>query len=253
MSETAIEPVEPVEPVEPIEAPEFDYAASQAEKATQGGWKPLDEYVAGGKDPEEWVDASTFNVRGEFITKLKNKDRELDERIGNLNKMHEGQMEVQRSELTARKEAAILEGGKDSLEDVKNIDHQLNQLAQQPVAPRVDPVVADWEERNPWIDAPGPKGIWAKTLYSQAVNGGSSPAQALQMLDAEIAREYPTQTMEKQSITERGSKPGNKPSSKALSMSDVTTEELKWRDAMPDAWKDEKKFLKAVQDSRKST
>ena len=211
------------ESVETIESEPFDYAAKQSEKASSGGWKPLDDWIEDGKDPEEWVDATTFNVRGEFIGKLKAKDKDIDERLANVNKIHAAQLDAERNRLMGERDAAVLEA------------------------------ISDWESNNSWIDTPGPKSVYANSLFSQSMARGESIQQALQIIDSEIARQYPTQTLEKQSMTEGGSKPGGKPRSKSLSMGDVTAEEMKWRDAMPDAWTDDAKFLKAVQDSRKST
>jgi|TARA_R110000751_G_scaffold23179_1_gene64471 hypothetical protein len=241
------------ESVETIESEPFDYAAKQSEKASSGGWKPLDDWIEDGKDPEEWVDATTFNVRGEFIGKLKAKDKDIDERLANVNKIHAAQLDAERNRLMNQRDAAVLEGGRDNLETVKNLDYQMNQLNQSPIPVAKDPAISDWESNNSWIDTPGPKSVYANSLFSQSMARGESIQQALQIIDSEIARQYPTQTLEKQSMTEGGSKPGGKPRSKSLSMGDVTAEEMKWRDAMPDAWTDDAKFLKAVQDSRKST
>jgi hypothetical protein len=252
MSELAKEEQEKViEEAEKAPVIEFDYAAKQEEKAAQGGWKPLEDWIADGKDPEEWSDAATFNVRGEFIGKLKAKDRAIDERINNLNKIHEGQLEVQRQELMVRRDAAVLKGGADSLETVKSLDSQINQL-QMPVVPQKDPAVTEWEERNPWIDVPGPKANHANLLFSQALSRGDSVPQALTMIDAEMERQFPSQTVEKVPLTEKGSKPGRKMPAKAIAMADVTAEEQKWRKAMPNAWPTDEAFLKAVQDSRAS-
>jgi len=230
---------------------EFDYQAAQAERASQSGWVPLEEWVEAGHKAEDWADATTFNVRGEFIGKLRAKDREIDERIEGLNKAHEAQMKVQRAELESQKAEAISMGGREAVETVKNIDYQLQNLNAPVAPPPKDSLVAEWEANNPWIDEPGPKSVYANTLFSQAQQGGLNTQQALAHVNQEIAKAYPAK-VQTAAMSEKGSKPGRKAASKSLSMGDLTREELKWREAMPDAWPTDEKFLKAVKDARAS-
>lgn len=235
------------------EAPAFDYEAHQEELASKGGWKPLEDWVADGKDPSEWSDAKTFNVRGEFIGKLRQKDKELEETVTNLNKFHSTQLTLQRSQLEQEKAAAIAKGGAEAVEEVKNIDFQLDQLNQPVVsAPQKDDLVANWEAANPWIDEPGAKSVYAQTLFGQAQQSGMSTQAALQHVNQGIAREFPAERKATASMSEGGSRPtGKAPSGKAITMSDLTAEEKEIRSITPEAWKSDEDFLKAVAAARK--
>lgn len=75
---------------------------------------------------------------------------------------------------------------------------------------------------------------------------------ALDAVERDVAREFPevNQGRAREPASEGGSPPGKKASAKALSMSDLTAEEAKWRTAMPGAWKNDKEFLQAVSDNR---
>ena len=64
MSEIEVEAVEEVEAEEVEETkedltPEQNYEAKQAEQASKDGWKPYDDWVEGGGDPEKWVPAGS--------------------------------------------------------------------------------------------------------------------------------------------------------------------------------------------------
>lgn len=240
------------EPVEE-EAAAFDYDAKQEEKAARGGWKPLEDWVAAGRDPEEWSDAKTFNVRGEFISKLRAKDEELDSTVANLNKFHKTQLEMQRTELIKERDAAIAKGGEGAVNAVKDIDYQLSQL-NEPIAPPAqdNTLVQEWESKNPWINEPGAKSVYAQTLFGQAKQAGMTVAKCIEHVNSGLAKEFPPESKPTDSIAEGGSRPsGNKAPSRSLTMSDLTAEEKAIREITPGAWKSDEDFLKAVQASRK--
>ena len=176
MSEIEVEAVEEEE-VSPNETeekqedltPEQNYEAKQAEQASKDGWKPYDDWVEGGGDPEKWVPASIFNVRGEFIGKLKDQDRQFNERLQGVNQLHQAQLEVQREELLAERADAIKSGGQEAVNKVAQIDKQLDTLS-QPQPSTVPPELQEWNERNSWIKQPGARSVFyypqAQLLYS---------------------------------------------------------------------------------------
>lgn len=244
----------PEEVEEKAEEKTFDYAASQEEKARNSGWLPQEEYLAEGKNPASWTPAPEFNIRGEFIDKLKYQETKHNEEIGNLNTFHQVQLKAQLAELQEKKEEIILEGGDDVINKVKNVDHQINNL-QVPVQPTKDPAVASWEADNPWINTPGAKSTYANSLFQQAKQGGYNSTQALAYVSQEIAKEYPAKPRNKETVPmgERGNGPKSftAPKSGKLTMADVTPDELKLRSQGPASWSDDAKFLKDVENSRK--
>lgn len=225
------------------------YVERQEAKAREGGWKPEEEWEG---DPELWVSAEAFNIRGEFIGKLKAKDSETNTRIENLNKAHEAQLKVKLDELAQQKDALILEGNK--LKEVKDIDNQMHELLQpQQIVPDV---IDQWNKENPWIEEPSAKSSHAKYLYSEAVSRNMTPEAIINHVNTGIAKEFPSQKTKKPAVAEveKGNGPSNfgKSKPKALTIADITEEEHKWLNAMPNAWKTDKEKIQAVTDSRKA-
>lgn len=243
----------------PTETDDRSYEEIQEDKARSGGWRPIDEWD--GKT-EDWVDPRDFNARQGLIGDLRGYKRQVAgfaTRIENLNQAHAGQMEILRKELIDARDEAIMEGGSHGLEIAKNKQFQIDSLSQQPAftAPQgVDPVQAEWESRNSWINENTPRANHGKAIWAQLSEQGThTPATAIPILEAEMAKAFPSSARSKPEVaeTERGSKTrGFRRSSGKLTMSDLTREEQSMIDAMPGAWdgKTETEILQAVKDSR---
>lgn len=240
------ENTESTESTESTTSAEPTYEEKHEIKARAGGWKPLEDWEG---ESDDWVDARDFNTRGEYITKIKDQNNQLanvEDRISNLNQMHNAQMNSQRIELMQKRDI-LIEGGDSA--GVKAIEQQINTLAAVPVQAPVDRTVEQWNANNPWILEDTPKAAYAMTVYHR--NLAKGPAAALSLVNQEMEKHYPDK---KQSapMAEGGSAPkGNKERTKALTMNDVTPEELKMKKFFPH-FKDDKKFLQAVTDSRKT-
>ena len=246
--------------VEAKEKPVFNpeaYQAKQEDAARKGGWKPFDEWVEGGGDPDQWRSAEAFNVRGEFIGKLKEKDREIDERLRGVNAIHQAQMKTMLADLNARRDRAIEDG---SVKTVKALDKEINELMAVPPipVPNVDPRLADpsldeWNSKNQWVNEQTPKATLARALFQEKFAAGWSTKAILQHVNLEVGRAYPDSTSRATiADSEKPRSAGFRKSEKSVTMADLTPEEIKWRQALPGAWKDDASFLKAVADARKS-
>ena len=239
----------------PVFNPEA-YQSKQEDVARKGGWRPFDEWVESGGDPDQWRTAGEFNVRGEFIGKLKEKDREIEERLRGVNAIHQAQMKTMLADLNSRRDRAIEDG---SVKAVKAIDKEINELMMvQPIpTPQIDPRLSDpslddWNARNTWVNEQTPKATLARALFQEKFAAGWSTKAILQHVNMEVGRAYPD-TTSKATIadSEKPRSTGFRKSEKAVTMSDLTPEEIKWRQALPGAWKDDASFLKAVADARK--
>ena len=180
-------------------------------------------------------------------------ERDFDSRMNNANKLHEHQMEVQKSELVRKRDEAIDSADRELANQYQdNIDSLNKQPEAAPVQSRDDNLVQDWNNANPWVMQNGPKASYAKDLFGKYTQQGIPITDALANIDRDIAREFPAvnPNRENHPSPEKGSKPGNKRSSKKLGMSDLTSDEMKFYRAMPDAWSSEKDFLQTVQDTR---
>lgn len=246
-----------VETEPPVVEPVATYAERQEATARKGGWKPEEEWVAGGGDIDKWTSAEGFNIRGEFIGEIKNKNEQIagfNKRLNNVNALHDAQLEVQRTELEGKKTAAIEAADPQA---VAAIDKQLDAIsAPVPQAAPVEPELDAWNTANPWILESGAKATYARSLYGQGVAQGLPLNQILSHVNQAIAKEFPSKPANTQPAAEGGSKPtGRQTQGKAITMSDVTPADLKARQAMSSVWPNtpegDKAFLKAVSDSRK--
>ena len=240
---------------------EFDYDENQEKQARDTGWVPIEKWE--GK-PEDWIKADVYNVRRGLVGEIRRQKQinaGFEDRLNNVNQIHAGQLEVQRIELMAARDAAILEGGEEGLEIAKNKQYQIDTLnsAPQMLAPQMQSLpleLTEWNERNPWISIPGAKSTYAQTLFAQSCNQGNNVAQAIALVDREISSGSPAGKRTKPPMSEQegGSRPrGYKKSELKLTMGDITQQEQRMIDAMPNAWagKTETQILKAVADARK--
>ena len=229
------------------EQPEVIEESRAAIRARKTGWRPLEEFAG---DKEEWRTAEEFNARGEFIGKLKSQQDQIDlmqeefgNRITNMNKVHAADLKIKLDE---------------SIEDAdKEKAHQYQQQIDELNAPAPRPKVNaaseldDWNRNNSWIMGNDPKAAYGKQQFASYQAQGMGIQQAIRSMEQDVARSFPAQQVSTQHPTpERGSKPGRRAAPKSLAMADLTHNEQKYYNAMPDAWSSEKEFLQAVQDSR---
>ena len=227
--------------------PEVIEESRAAVRARKTGWRPIEEFNG---DKEEWRTAEEFNARGEFIGKLKSQQDQIDlmqeefgNRITNMNKVHAADLKIKLDE---------------SIEDAdKEKAHQYQQQIDDlntPIARPTDNTVSEldnWNQSNPWIMGDDPKAAYGKQQFSSYQSQGLGTQQAIRAMEQDVARLFPAQQAVTQHPTsERGSKPGRRAAAKSLSMADLTHNEQKYYNAMPDAWASDKEFLQAVQDSR---
>lgn len=149
---------------EVILAAEVDHAA---ELAKQQGWRPLEEWEG---NPEEWVDAKTFNQRGEYMDRIKTQSsliKKLEKKLAThettLKELAEHHKRV--ADIEYKRALDDLKGlKKEALElgdhgKVVEIDDKIQDLKAQPVKPEpaqnaqeMHPDVMDWIEQNPWYE-----------------------------------------------------------------------------------------------------
>ncbi len=254
MSEEALE-------VDNTETPDDPPEMSAAEeKARGGGWKPESEWEEDDpKKPREFASAEEFNIRGEFIGRIKDQDRRMSDmetqfntRADNMNKLHKQQIDSQRADLISKRDDAIDLADR---EGANKIQDQIDNLAEVPESTPADTgqtALDAWNAKNRWAAERTPKAAYAQALLADYVNQGMSYQDALTAIDTDIAREFPDINADRDNhpSSEGGSKPGVKRQARKLTMSDLTPDELKQYRAMPGAWKSDAEFLQTVQDIR---
>jgi hypothetical protein len=230
-----------------------DREKAQEDKAGAHGWVPLDQYVAKGGDPLNWRTAGEYNLFAELNSSMKRRERDFEARIEGIRKLTNAQLAVQREELLAQRDKAIEEG---NVQSVHVLDKKINNL-NQPVPVRSDATLDEWNANNPWVNEKTPKAIYARTVWGELLQAQVPIPEALNRLESEVKKHFPNKAAPAPTHVpeqERGKgSAGFKAKTHALTMSDVTSEEMKIYNALPGAWASEKEFLKAVEDDRKAT
>jgi hypothetical protein len=233
------------------------------QKAWDDGWRPEDQFD--GK-AENWKTAGEYNLYGEMQTQVRDAKAEtrraqsdMDSRIASLNKLHSAQQAAAINDLKAQQRQAVEEA------DTVKYDQLQTQIENtavvEPVAPQIDPTIADWNAANPWIDDGSDKASQAQMFFSQAAaKPGATTQSALAFVNDQISKLYPEQQQqtnprrESATMTEQSLQPRQRQrAGKELSMNDLTAQESREYELFGKSmFKDEKQFLKSVADARKS-
>lgn len=235
------------------------------QKAFDQGWRPQEEF----KGPEEnWKTPKEFIRDGEWLAKLKEKDQRLDrlerdfnDRLENTNKLNEARRKAEITKLKKEQRNAAAIADTDAYDAASD---QIAELEDQEVKtntttePGKDPVIAAWEEKNPWFnDLNDERGGVAVGIYNNYANQNKSAtsAQVLAHLDARMGRLYPVDNSnprrEQPNTTETPRK-ASRQKGKAITMNDLTNDERQeWNQYGSMMFKTETAFLKAVTDARK--
>lgn len=191
--------LEPEAETPPEETPE------QA-RARQDGWCPKEEWRG---DPDKWVDAKTFNQRGELFGTIKSLKQELEAvKKGNqtLLQHHEQLRKAKHEELLAdlreKRRQAVEEADTESFEQY---DRKIKEAETQPVddkpepepeqnqAPELPQEVLDWHKENQWFKTegePDEKTEFMVFKQQQYVQRGLSPKEALEKATNDVKRTY---------------------------------------------------------------
>ena len=258
-------PAEIVEDQEGIEeeTPELN-AAEQ--KAWDGGWRPEEQFEG---NPENWKTAREYNMYGDFQIQIREnqaesrrKEAEFDERLANSNKLHEARRKSEIDSLKSQQREAVEEADTEKYDKIQTqIDS--HKAEPEPTAITKDPVVAEWETKNPWInDTESDKYAQAQAAWGIASSKKMSSKQALDFVASQLAKLYPEESQqepptnprrEAATMTETSTKRSPRQrASKELTMNDLTRDEQsQWAKFGQEMFKDEKTFLKTVADTRK--
>lgn len=238
------------------DSPQFTEAE---QSAYAKGWRPKDDFEG---NPDDWRSAKQFNEIGGLIGRVKQQSEQMrtmqkgfDERLTNVNTMHKAQLETQMTQLNSQFKDAVEDGDTAKAGEIR--DQQVSINRQIDVASAPAPQAAnndnqhklEWELANPWINTNSDKANVAKGTYSSAIALGKSIPEAIAMAEQSVVpydkpasnpnRAAPASVSSGQQTSRKGKE-------RSLSMADVSHEEGQMRGM----FKDDKSFLKAVQDSR---
>ena len=230
------------------------------------------EWAEAGHDPADYKSEKVFNEIGEWRDKnieiqnrMDDMQRNFNDQVTGLNQLHKLQADQERTNLntqiqtlTVQRDAAIADFNQEGVTTAQGQIDALYNARDQQQAPPVqqqqpdrDPALARFEQDNPWVMTPGPKQSFANAQLDHYTQRGISMTEALNMVSKDMQRTFPEVNPNRDTApsAERGSKPGGKQQSRALTMSDLTADEAK--QYRPEMWNNEAQFLKAVTNSRK--
>lgn len=185
---------------------EVTYTSSE-QKAMDAGWVPLKDWEAAGKDPEDWVDAKTFNIKGELLTtisKVNKKNKKLEAALMAIQKVHKKQLEeskeAAKKELLQKKAAAFAD--EDYLaaamvdEEIKDLDNAVEEDEAEVDDDTNDAFVEAgkvWVAKNQWFKTDFDMNQEADRFgnWFQANNPDVSPEQFFAAIDKHMRKKFP--------------------------------------------------------------
>lgn len=235
------------------------------DRARKKGWKPYDEWVEAGNDPNEWSGASRFLELGRLIHKNRELERQVDnfdQRLNRVSQFHEMELKRKIKDLEERKRAAVEMADVEQFDRLQEEERELHQTTQQANQQAVHPDVqlvqalSQYDEfqtfitRNADIINDPARAQQVIPLIKQygRENPSHSVAQTLDYVERSLKTPHVNSNREKAKIPEKGKRApvGVK---KKLTMADLTTQEAKfYEDFKGEMSKEE--FLQMVQDVR---
>lgn len=183
------------------EAPKY---SEKEQQAMSYGWKPKDEWIEGGGDPDDWRPARDFLERGEMIGKIRALTKETQETQRALRHTMEQNAKIYKTgysqaitDLKAERRAALEDGDLLKAEDIKEkIEATEAELAKVQTAPKIqdapDPAHLAWVEQNPWYqDRVMQKFADALAVEYVTVNKGQvEPDDVRKFVTATVRKEF---------------------------------------------------------------
>lgn len=234
------------------------------QKAWDQGWRPEDQFEG---NPDNWKTADSYILYGEMQEQIRGvkaeasrKDVEHQADITRLNQLHDARQKNAIDNLKAQQRQAAEDADIEAYDRLQvDID---NHVPAAPIQPAVtkDPLIADWEVRNPWINDPNNEKTQQANAFLNVATAqpGATMESALKYVDEQLAKLYPDEIpnnprREAPTMTEQGKRPSSRGRSRELTMADLNREEMNdWEKFGSLMFKDEKEFLKTVADARKS-
>ena len=208
--EEAVEESQVEEKLENAEGREIpgEVTASQSKhesQASQHGWVSLEEWEEQGKDPDDWVDAKTFNMRGEFFDTIHKQKRELAEMrkaMNDLAQMNQKAREAERQkvlrELREQKKLAIESGDgetvlevEEEIERVKSVPNPVDETYVKQAEQQAAELMERWTTENPWYANDATLRRNADIIGTELKEQGMSPEEIFEEVPKRIRAEFP--------------------------------------------------------------
>ena len=209
-----------------------DKLGQQEEKAAPRGYMTKEAWVESGKNPEDWVSEEVYKERGERIKQTAKLQKEHENQIKNLKLLHQVTLKNQREELLSKRDDYIEVADKAGVNAIDKklaeLD-KLDELAKDDEQPKqsAPAEVLAWEAANPWCnDEKDSRLPLARRTYAAAINAGSDPTEALELVDIAIAKKFSSKPSKPAQIAESSrSTAASRYDSVEVSMKNLTRDE----------------------------
>jgi len=209
-----------------------DTLTTEESKATESGWRPEDQWEG---EQDQWIDAKTFNMRGELLDRIKSQTSQLRGQDKKIEKLEAGMSQLaehnKKMDEIAYEEALrdLKNLKKDAMEledydQVTEIDDKISDLKvsqtvntansqnQPQTAPEVSQEVNQWLTENPWYNTDtalryATDGI-ARDILQSYPELKNSPRQVLEKVTSRIKEEFPTKFAKRRNSPQGVSEPG---------------------------------------------
>lgn len=173
------------------------------EKARSQGWKPEDQFIADGGDPEKWKPAKQFVEYGELLSSLRDLKKTVKKYSSVVDAMHEERKIIAENsykkalqDLQARRTEAA---ANDDIKGVVQASEQIEQLQQnppkdleikeeKPQGPSEEDLtlMRAWQRQNPWYTEDPELGAYADALGNRIMT--QQPEMPIEEVLARVER-----------------------------------------------------------------
>ncbi len=186
---------EQAEEVEAKAEPELPKVSEAEAKALTKGWQTKDDWIASGKDPDEWISASHFNKNGDIFKQmqsLKAGVKASEQRIADNNEFWKAKLEMEKEALLSQRNEAIEDA---DVSQVNKLDGQIQKIdAQAAKLEKPEQVVAqeDIDAENTYFASLTPmQQAYANQIAAPYLSQGLSGPDLVEAIDAQIKKESP--------------------------------------------------------------
>lgn len=223
-----------------------DYLADVPEEDQKyaKGWNPNNPK---GKSLERFISDGKLMEANNKIKQVRNESEAQKKALIRLNEANLRVLEER------YKEAVNMSDGKaarEILQEINSAEAEKNSLS---VSVDMN-IVKSWEQSNSWVyDRSSPKSVYANSVFAEAISQGKSTEEALEEVDYRVELKFSESKPDKAPKTTTSQTPSGRTTSKGVSMATLTREEKLFYNELngKGAWKDEKEFLKIIEESRR--
>lgn len=183
----------------------------EVSKAAPKGWMSKEDWVAAGRDPDDWVSEKEYQARQSFFDKIEELKREnrgtkraLQALKQHYDQVRETEFKRALSALQSAKKVALEEGDADKVVEIDEaiaqhrdaIREQRHRAASE-LTPEQEEIVQQfgkWVEQNEWYKKDADMQIAANAAAAsyRAANPDASPSDVLEYAKNAVKRQFPT-------------------------------------------------------------